>query len=249
MAEEGNYNERGKATQEEADVFESEFLPYINKWGRRTNLLAAALSFGPALVLLGVFEILPPVSAIIGGFVSVAAAFAAFWIVEPVSYYPVLGMPGTYMAFLSGNISNLRLPCSAAAQESAGVETGTPQGSIISTLGIGASMFVNIIILSIGAFALVGLFQALPAIWQTALETYLVPAIFGAILAQFGRDYPKVLLVAFSIALVFMIIYEMGLLAFLPADPIYVVIIAAVFGSMYIARYMAEEGMIKTGGD
>ncbi|ADB62976.1 hypothetical protein Htur_4153 (plasmid) [Haloterrigena turkmenica DSM 5511] len=226
------------------DVYENDFVPYINKWGRRTNLLAVALSFGPAVALLTVFGILPPTQAVIGAFISVAATYGIFWLVEPLSYYPVLGIPGTYMAFLSGNISNLRLPCAAAAQESADVQTGTPQGSIISTIAIAASIAVNTTLLGVGAFALVSAFQALPALWQNALDSYLVPAVFGAIFAQFGRDYPKVAGVGFTLALAMTTLLELGFLNFLPGYPLYVVIIVSVFGTILIARWMWENGMI-----
>ncbi|SEP00806.1 hypothetical protein SAMN04487948_110106 [Halogranum amylolyticum] len=231
---------------QDKSIYQNRFIPYINKWGRRTNLLAVALSLGPALVLLTVFEIVPPVGAITGAFVSVVATFGIFWIVEPVSYYPVLGIPGTYMAFLSGNISNLRLPCAAAAQESADVEPGTPQGSLISTIAISASIAVNITILAVGAVALVSVFQALPELWQNALDSYLVPSVFGAIFAQFGRDYPKLAGVGFTIALVMTLLMDFGLLSFLPGLPLYAVIIASVFGTMYVARAMWERGMISS---
>lgn len=226
-------------------VYETEFIPYINKWGRRTNALAVLLSLGPAVALLTVFDILPPTQAITGAFVSVAATFGIFWVVEPLSYYPVLGIPGTYMAFLSGNISNLRLPCAAAAQESADVQTGTPKGSIISTIAIAASIGVNTTLLGVGAFALVSTFQALPELWQNALDSYLVPAVFGAIFAQFGRDYPKVAGAGFVLALAMTSLLELGYLGVFPGFPLYMVIIVSVFGTILIARWMWKRGMIE----
>nr|WP_049889022.1 hypothetical protein [Natronococcus occultus] len=226
-------------------MYESNFIPYINKWGRITSLLAIALSFGPALTLLAVFEIVPPAGAIVGGFLSVAITFGMIWFIEPISYYPVLGIPGTYMAFLSGNISNLRLPCAAAAQESADVEPGTPQGSIISTIAIAGSIFVNVTILTVGVFALVPVFEALPEFVRNALESYLVPAVFGAIFAQFGRDYPKIAAVGFCIALIMTLLMEFGFLAFLPGVPLYAVIVVSVFGTIYVAKLMWENGLVE----
>lgn len=239
-------DDTGTIATDGGSVYEESFIPYINTWGRRTNLLAVVLSFGPAVVLLSVFGILPPSQAVVGAFISIAATFGIFWVIEPISYYPVLGIPGTYMAFLSGNISNLRLPCAAAAQESADVETGTPEGSIISTIAIGASIIVNTTLLGIGAVALVSAFQALPELWRSALESYLVPAIFGAIFAQFGRDYPKVAAVGFSLGLAMTLLLELGFLAFLPGFPLYVVIIVSVFGTIFAARWMWENGMIES---
>jgi hypothetical protein len=231
-------------TDDGKSVYENKFTPYVNKWGRRTNLLAVILSFGPAVVLLTVFDILPPREAIIGGFIAAMAAYGAFWLIEPLSYYPVLGIPGTYMAFLSGNISNLRLPCAAAAQESADVEPGTPQGSIISTIAIGASILVNTTILGIGAFALVSVFQALPELWRAGLGSYLVPAIFGAIFAQFGRDYPKIAGVGFTIALIMTLLLEFGYLDFLPGFPLYAVIAVSVFGTIFVARWFWKHDIV-----
>ncbi|MHC3437438.1 hypothetical protein ACYJ1Y_04885 [Natrialbaceae archaeon A-gly3] len=237
-------SEYSSSGQEES-VYKTEFIPYINRWGRITSLLAVAFAFIPAFALLAVFEIMPPTGAIIGGFITVAITFGIIWFIEPISYYPVLGIPGTYMAFLSGNISNLRLPCAAAAQESADVEPGTPQGSIISTIAIAGSIFVNITILTIGVLALVPVFEALPEFGRRALESYLVPAIFGAIFAQFGRDYPKVAATGFCIALVMTLLWNFGFLAFLPGIPIYAVIAVSVFGTMYVAKLMWEHDMIE----
>ncbi|GAA0505703.1 hypothetical protein SAMN04488066_10170 [Halorubrum aquaticum] len=238
-------NESHASTDGGTNVYEDSFIPYVNAWGRRTNLLAVALSFGPAVVLLTVFDIAPPTEAVTSAFVAVAATYGIFWFIEPISYYPVLGIPGTYMAFLSGNISNLRLPCAAAAQESADVQTGTSEGSIISTIAIAASIGVNTTLLGVGAFALVSAFQALPELWRTALGSYLVPAVFGAIFAQFGRDYPKVAGVGFVLALAMTMLLEGGFLGFLPGYPLYVVIIVSVFGTILVARWMWENGMLE----
>ncbi|WP_426963610.1 hypothetical protein [Haloparvum alkalitolerans] len=196
------------------------------------------------MALLTVFDIMPPRAAILGAFVSVAVTFGWAWFIEPVSYYPVLGIPGTYMAFLSGNISNLRLPCAAAAQEATDIETGTSRASIISTVAIAASIFVNTAVLGVGSVTLVSVFQALPELWQNALESYLVPAVFGAIFAQFGRDYPKVAGIGFSIALLMTVLLELGYLSFLPSYPLYAVIIVSVFGTTAAARWMWQRGML-----
>ena len=75
------------------------------------------------------------------------------WFVEPISYFPIVGVAGTYMAFVSGNISNLRIPCAMIAQKAAGVEPGTDRGSIVATLGMAVSIIVNVIILAAGIFA------------------------------------------------------------------------------------------------
>lgn len=56
------------------------------------------------------------------------------WFVEPISYFPVVGAAGTYMAFLSGNISNMRIPCASMAQVAADVEPGTEKDLLLQPL-------------------------------------------------------------------------------------------------------------------
>ena len=75
------------------------------------------------------------------------------WFVEPISYFPIVGAAGTYMAFISGNISNLRIPCAMIAQKAAGVEPGPDRDSIVATLGMAVSIIVNVITLAAGIFA------------------------------------------------------------------------------------------------
>ena len=95
------------------------YMPSIIKWGRTTQLLGLIFMFFPAIAISLFFGYWPPLSAILAGTIAQISVSGAFYVVEPISYFPVLGIPGTYMTFLSGNTSNMRLPCSSVAQEAA----------------------------------------------------------------------------------------------------------------------------------
>ena len=110
------------------DYYNKEYVPQVNKIGKITGYLGVLLSFTPALVLAVVYGILPKPAALLTAFISGASAFGVLWFVEPISYFPVVGAAGTYMAFLSGNISNMRIPCASMAQVAADVEPGTEKG-------------------------------------------------------------------------------------------------------------------------
>ena len=73
------------------------------------------------MILAVVFKIMPPLNAILAAATIRISACLVYYFIEPISFQPVLGIPGTYMAFLSGNLSNLRVPCSSVAQKAAGV--------------------------------------------------------------------------------------------------------------------------------
>lgn len=217
--------------------YEGNYLPYIIKWGKITGWIGVLLSFGPAIALLVFYGIMPPPSAILTGFVSIAGAVGVIWFIEPISFFPIIGVPGTYMAFLTGNISNLRIPCATVAQSVAGVEAGTDEGAIVATLGMAVSVIVNIVILALGVFAGTQILAALP---QSVLDAFnfLLPALFGAIFVQFAFSKPKLAPIALGIALI------LGFLVNKGAIPSYVTTLVSVFGTMFIGVNMNKKGII-----
>ena len=93
---------------EKKDFYEGEYMPQMHKIGKLTGLLGAVLSFLPALVLAVVYGLLPNLLHLPPHY-SAASAFGFLWIVEPISYFTVLGPVGTYMAFCQ-EYSNMRVP-------------------------------------------------------------------------------------------------------------------------------------------
>jgi hypothetical protein len=207
----------------------------IVKIGAVTLLLAAVLSFLPCLYLYVVHGVFPPLSVALKAWGLIAAIFGAFYIVEPISYYPILGLAGTYMSFLSGNISNLRLPCSAVAQEVVGVKAGTREAEIVSTLGIAGSVITNLVFVTLGAVAGFVLLGMLPDPVVTAFEVYTVPAIFGAVFGQFALRHPSIAAIALPIPLILFLFFH---------APDWVVILGSVFGTIAISRILYIKGKI-----
>lgn len=159
--------------------YEKEFTTPIIRYGRLTNLFAIPLCFIPSLVVWLVYGALPSTEDIITGWGLIASIYGIYAIIEPISYFPMVGIPGTYMVCLSGNISNVRIPCAAIAQESIGVKPGTKKAELVSTIGIAGSIVTNIIVVSIAAFGGATLMSIFPPIVIEAFE-YVSPAIFGA---------------------------------------------------------------------
>lgn len=225
------------------EIYDKEYVPYVIKWGQRTNIGGAILSFLPAILLLVVFKIKPSFTPLLQATVAQLSASFAYYFVDPIAFFPVLGLTGTYMAFLTGNISNLRLPCAINALESAGVKPGTKKASIISTLGIASSVVVNTTMLTVGIFVGAKVIGILPPAAAAALK-YLVPAIFGAVFVQLSFYDPKIGGIAIGIAVITTIIYRLGWLAFFPGDPSYVVTLASVFGTIFISKSLHAKGKL-----
>jgi len=214
--------------------YDEEFIPSIIRWGILTLSLGIVFSFAPAFYLWWFHSILPTWSQILAGFGYVVAILWAIYFVEPISYFPVLGIPGTYLSFLSGNISNLRLPCSAVAQEAAGVKEGTKEGSIISTIAISTSIIVNTVILLLGVVGLSAAFGNLPPSILHAFD-FILPAIFGAIFGQFLIRSYTLGAIALTLGLV---------LTAIKIIPGWGILLILVFGTIGIARILWEKGKI-----
>lgn len=188
------------------NYYKDEYLPKVNRVGKITGYVGVLLAFTPAVLLAIVYGILPKPAALLTAFISGASAFGVLWFVEPISYFPVVGPAGTYMAFLSGNISNMRIPCASMAQVAADVEPGTEKGSVVATLGMAVSIIINVAVLTIGAILGTSVLSMLPDGVKAALN-YLLPALFGALLVQFGMKMKghSVIMLIIAIALYFLI--------------------------------------------
>ena len=216
-----------------SDFYKDEYTPKINRIGKLTGYLGVLVAFTPALVLAVVYGIVPKPAALLTAFFSGTSAFGVLWFVEPISYFPVVGPAGTYMAFLSGNISNMRIPCASMAQVAAEVEPGTEKGSIIATLGMAVSIIINVSVLTIGAILGSSVLAMLPDSVKAALN-YLLPALFGALFVQFGMKMIKhsVIMVVIAFALYFAI--GMGVFNWLPGASNWLGTLGCVFISIAV---------------
>lgn len=218
-------------------IYDQEYIPYSIKWGRLTSLIGVAASFFPVIILSFVFKIVPAFDAIVAAATIRISACLVYYFIEPISFQPVLGIPGTYMAFLSGNLSNLRVPCSSVAQQAAGVEEGTPEGAVLSTIGVAVSIVVNLAILTLGVFLGSQIIALIPESVVNAL-VYLVPALYGAMLMQMILYAPKIALIAVPLSIVTLAISKTGIFDSSMA------ILISVFGSIIIGRLLMKTGWL-----
>jgi len=216
----------------------------VVRLGVITIAIPFVMCFFPNIYLYVVHGAVPSFEEAMKAWGMIAVIFGAFYIVEPISYYPILGLSGTYISFLSGNISNLRIPCSAVAQEVAGTETGTLEAEIVSTLGITGSVVTNLVFLSLAAMAGPMILDLFPAVLQEAFRVYTVPAIFGAMMGQFAMKAPILLIPALGIPI--FLLYGapvLGLAAMLSSP--WFVIVCSVFGTIAVARIFYKTGILK----
>lgn len=215
------------------NFYKDKYMPSVNRIGKITGYLGVVLAFTPAVMLAIVYGLVPKPAALLTAFISGASAFGVLWFVEPISYFPVVGPAGTYMAFLSGNISNMRIPCASMAQVAADVEPGTEKGSVVATIGMAVSIIINIAVLTIGAILGSSVLSMLPDSIKAALN-YLLPALFGALLVQFGLKMKKHSLVMVLIAVALYTAIGLGVFNWLPGASNWLGTLGCVFASILI---------------
>lgn len=196
------------------------------KIGTPTVLLAVLTSFVPVIWLCVHYDCWPDTNLILQAWGLLAATSIPFYIVEPVSYFNALGMSGTYMSFLAGNIGNMRVPCACQALDATNTERGTLESEVVATLGIAGSVVTNAIFVLIAALVGTAIVAALPESVSQALSSFASPAIFGALFGSFAIKKPSLAVVGLVIPF---------LLTFIGV-PNALILLGTVFGTMGISR-------------
>ena len=157
--------------------------------------------FGVAFI----FSVTPDWGALLTGLVATAPMYWAVGIIETITFVPMLGAGGSYLGFVTGNISNLKLPCALSALEQNEVSASSEEGEVISTIAIAVSSIVTTLIIIIGVICIVPLSPILQApVLQPAFEQIL-PALFGGLGVAFVSKNWKIALAPILLMLVLFI--------------------------------------------
>ena len=178
---------------------ETERKAYLEQFNRRTHVLGRIVSAVTLVLLVGApFLIgtflcaMPDMGAVAKGFLSVGLVWTVSSVAEFLIYTPMLGAGGGYLAFITGNLINMKIPCAVNARDIVGTKTGTAENEIISTLSIATSSLVTIVVLALGVALLVPLQPVLQSpVLQPAFAN-VVPALFGAMAYQYFRKNVQV---------------------------------------------------------
>ncbi len=149
---------------------------FVGRWWMLTGF--ALLLAVPAAICV-VYDAWPPLTWVLEGLLGVAPIYWTVGTIEVLTYVPMLGTGGSYLGFFTGNLTSLKVPCALNAMESAGVEPGSEEGEVISTIAIGVSSLVTTAVIAIGVLALSAIrgFIESPVL-QPAFDNIL-PALFG----------------------------------------------------------------------
>jgi len=157
------------------------YIDSVHRDGRIWNIGVMLLLMAFPVVVGMIFSVLPDWEALGTGLIATAPMYWAVGIIETITYVPMLGAGGSYLSFVTGNISNLKLPCALNALEQNEVSANSEEGEVISTIAIAVSSIVTTIIIIIGVVCIVPLRPILEApVLEPAFEQIL-PALFGGL--------------------------------------------------------------------
>ncbi len=129
---------------------------------------------------------------------SVLIVYVPSCVVEYLIYVPLLGPGASYLSFITGNITNLKLPCAANAREIAHAEVGSKENEIISTLSVATSSLVTMVVIFIGVLLLIPLTPILENPTLAPAFDNVLPALFGALGYQYFRKSLKITVLPLS---------------------------------------------------
>ncbi len=211
------------------------YIDSMHTQGKIWTVLALVVLFSVPLIfsIFGgeeLFSAFPDWGVLSKVLVSVISVYWTTAIVEVITYTPMLGAGGTYLSFVTGNITNLKLPCALNAMDRANVKANSEEGEIISTIAIGASSITTTVILAVGVLAFspfLGYITDPESILRPAF-VYVVPALFGALGASYFAKHWKISIFPILVGvIVYLFAPTMGV-----GTMIFVTIVASVGGAL-----------------
>lgn len=184
-----------EATKEQTGQTPDTWQAYTKKThviGRTVSIITLVMLVGAPFLIGKLLGAYPDLGAAGKGFLSVGIVWLVSSIAEFLIYTPMLGAGGGYLAFITGNLINMKIPCAVNARDMVGAKTGTPENEIISTISIATSSLVTILVLALGVLLMVPLQPVLQSeVLQPAFEN-VVPALFGAMAYKYYRKNMKI---------------------------------------------------------
>ncbi len=181
------------------------YLDSVHRDGRIWNISVMILLLAFPVAVCVIFKTMPQWSSLLMGLIATAPMYWAVGAIETVTFVPMLGAGGSYLSFVTGNISNLKLPCALNAMEQNGVSANSEDGEVVSTIAIAVSSIVTTMIIILGVIMIVPLTPVLQApVLQPAFDQIL-PALFGGLGVAFVSKNWKVAVAPILLMLVLFI--------------------------------------------
>ena len=215
------------------------YIDSVHRDGAIWNIGVMILLLMFPLTVAAIFGAAPDWKALGLGLVATAPMYWAVGIIETITFVPMLGAGGSYLSFVTGNISNLKLPCAINALEQNEVSASSEEGEVISTIAIATSSIVTTIIIIIGVICIVPLTPILEAPVLEPAFAQMLPALFGGLGVAFVSKNWKVAVAPVILMLVLFIFVPA-----LDAGTVGIMVPVSVLFTIAVARVLYKRGVL-----
>jgi len=215
------------------------YMDSVHRDGTVWNLIVMVILMMFPVVVGLIFQAVPDWKGVGLGLLATAPMYWAVGVVEVITYIPMLGAGGSYLSFVTGNISNLKLPCAINALENAKTDVKSEEGEIISTIAIAVSSIVTTVIIIVGVILIVPLNPILSNETLKPAFDQMLPALFGALgVALISKNW-KLAIAPVTLMLI--------LFVFVPAldsSMVGIMVPVGVIFTIAFSRFLYKKGLI-----
>ena len=216
----------------------SQYMKDTDKYGKIWIWTAVvAVLMVPVAVCL-YYNAWPQAGAVLKGLLGVAPIYWTVGVIEVITYTPMLGTGGAYLAFVTGNLTSLKAPSALNAMENADVKPGTEEGEVISTLAIATCSIVTTLVLVLGVCGLTLIAPILNSPVLVPAFDNILPALFGGLAVVYVSKNWKL---AIS-PLIFMVLLFLAVPSL--AGSVGVLVPVGVLIALAAARIMYKKGWV-----
>jgi len=211
----------------------------MHRQGRIFTILGITVMLAVPILMMVFTGVSPNLEQMFIGIGVLSLIYLPGGIVEMATYSPILGTTATYLAFITGNLANLKIPCVMNSRQIVGTVIGTEENEVVSTISVVASTLTTVAVMSIGIILLIPLRPILSsAVLQPAFN-WVVSALFGAL----GYKYFKGNLKIVAVPLLIMVVLAFIMPSFVIGNITIVIMVGAVV-SVLVAKLLFDKKII-----
>jgi len=218
---------------------EMSYIDSVHRDGRIWNIGVMLLLIAFPVTVAFIFGAAPDWGALLVGLVATAPMYWAVGVIETITFVPMLGAGGSYLSFVTGNISNLKLPCALNALEQNEVSASSEEGEIISTIAIATSSIVTTLIIIVGVVLIRPLTPILSDPVLDPAFAQMLPALFGGLGVAFVSKNWKIAIAPVVLMLILFI--------FIPAlnsGTVGIMVPVSVLFTIGVSRILYKKGVL-----
>ena len=215
------------------------YMDSVHRDGRIWNIAVMLLLMVFPVAVGLIFSVIPDWEALGAGLFATAPMYWAVGIIETITYVPMLGAGGSYLSFVTGNISNLKMPCAINALEQNEVSASSEEGEVISTIAIAVSSIVTTVIIIIGVVCIVPLTPILEAPILEPAFAQILPALFRGLGVAFVSKNLKI-----AVAPVILMLILFIFVPALNAGTVGIMVPVSALFTIGVSRIMYKRGML-----